>query len=88
MVCAMKKLTWEGIKEPDRKMLSGGFDHPCRQTCSGWEQGRMRGVFDLQEKFDTIKSNFHIVQRYHGGDGSILRQDVADALLNISQALK
>ena len=20
------------------------FDHPCKQTCSGWEQGRERGI--------------------------------------------
>lgn len=24
--------------------LKAGFDHPCKQTCSGWEQGRERGI--------------------------------------------
>lgn len=22
------------------------FDHPCKQTCSGWQQGYERGKFD------------------------------------------
>ncbi len=26
--------------------LTAGFDHPCRQTCSGWTQGRERGRLD------------------------------------------
>ncbi len=31
------------------KILEAGFDHPCRQTCSGWEQGRQRGTFDAND---------------------------------------
>lgn len=28
------------------KMLEAGFDHPCRETCSGWKQGKHRGAFE------------------------------------------
>ena len=36
----------------DDKILAGGFDHPCRQTCSGWQQGFDRGQFDLKDKIE------------------------------------
>lgn len=46
----------------DEKILEAGFDHPCRQTCSGWEQGRARGKYDTQpiiralaEEIDQLK---------------------------------
>jgi hypothetical protein len=34
------------------EIMKAGFDHPCRQTCSGWRQGYERGVF---ESIDTDK---------------------------------
>lgn len=27
----------------DIKFVEKGFDHPCKQTCSGWKQGHERG---------------------------------------------
>ncbi len=30
------------------KIMEAGFDHPCKQTCSGWQQGFERGAFDLE----------------------------------------
>lgn len=27
-----------------KKVMDSGFDHPCKQTCSGWQQGYDRGV--------------------------------------------
>lgn len=30
------------------KIMEAGFDHPCKQTCSGWEQGRLRGRAEVQ----------------------------------------
>ena len=24
------------------------LDHPCRDTCSGWKQGRERGIFNVK----------------------------------------
>jgi len=35
--------------------LKAGFDHPCKQTCSGWEQGRERGMLESEEKIDLLK---------------------------------
>lgn len=29
--------------------MEAGFDHPCKQTCSGWEQGRQRGRLESDE---------------------------------------
>lgn len=46
-------------------ILKKGFDHPCKQTCSGWEQGRQRGIFEekerteiLLEKADAVAMNY------------------------------
>lgn len=33
----------EAEKTTHDKIMDAGFDHPCKDTCSGWEQGRMRG---------------------------------------------
>lgn len=29
------------------------FDHPCRQTCSGWDQGFEKGAKSVQKKLLT-----------------------------------
>lgn len=41
------------------KFLSSGFDHPCKQTCSGWQQGRERGWCDIVRtaEFKAIKTS-------------------------------
>lgn len=31
------------MNSTDKKMLEMGFDHPCKDTCSGWQQGYDRG---------------------------------------------
>lgn len=36
------------------KIMEAGFDHPCRETCSGWVQGRERGIFDLRRYKEFI----------------------------------
>lgn len=41
----------------DEKIMSAGFDHPCRQTCSGWKQGRMRGHHDFFEFLEAFPEN-------------------------------
>ena len=33
------------------EFYKAGLDHPCRETCSGWKQGRERGIFDTKEEF-------------------------------------
>lgn len=32
-----------------RKIMKQGFDHPCRDTCSGWRQGYERGIMEREE---------------------------------------
>lgn len=36
------------------KIMEAGFDHPCRQTCSGWQQGYDRGMSDLKKDNTTM----------------------------------
>lgn len=44
------------------KILEAGFDHPCKTTCSGWQQGYERGLIqfkksqkDLIEERDKLR---------------------------------
>lgn len=37
-----------------KKVMDSGFDHPCKQTCSGWQQGYDRGV--AAERARVIKA--------------------------------
>jgi hypothetical protein len=39
----------------EEKIMEKGFDHPCRETCSGWKQGLERGVFDSKEDIERLK---------------------------------
>jgi hypothetical protein len=41
--------------ELDKILMSQGFDHPCRETCSGWKQGYERGQFDLRVELAAVK---------------------------------
>jgi len=34
------------------KIMAAGFDHPCRETCSGWAQGRERGLFEAKQDIE------------------------------------
>ncbi len=38
-------------------IFKAGFDHPCKQTCSGWQQGYERGMADASDE--------HGVKRFH-----------------------
>jgi hypothetical protein len=35
------------VTDIGEKMVKAGFDHPCKETCSGWKQGYDRGAFEL-----------------------------------------
>lgn len=37
-------------------IMEAGFDHPCRETCSGWEQGRDRGMLEERARQQTIET--------------------------------
>lgn len=38
----------------EKKLQEAGFDHPCKQTCSGWQQGYERGY--AANEVDTVVS--------------------------------
>lgn len=49
------------------EFTKAGFDHPCKQTCSGWQQGHDRGFTAAQSEigervFENIKALF---KRYY-----------------------
>lgn len=35
-------------------MMSNKLDHPCRETCSGWQQGYDRGASEMKAKADKL----------------------------------
>ncbi len=39
------------------------FDHPCKQTCSGWRQGYDKGKLDLEQQRFNNKNNLSIDQK-------------------------
>lgn len=38
--------------------LKAGLDHPCRETCSGWKQGRDRGLYDSQSRIVELEARY------------------------------
>jgi hypothetical protein len=55
-----------------KKILAAGFDHPCKQTCSGWAQGRERGLFDAEAKSRPIIEKFTaLAEAWSAYDGAI-----------------
>lgn len=40
----------------DDKIMAAGFDHPCKQACSGWQQGFERGKISANESLGRALS--------------------------------
>ena len=40
-----------------KKIMDAGFDHPCKQTCSGWKQGYERGKIEGTADDNTARTN-------------------------------
>lgn len=36
------------------KIHDAGFNHPCKDTCSGWKQGYDRGVSDSSKEIERL----------------------------------
>jgi hypothetical protein len=49
-----EKTNLEPASAVDRELMAKGFDHPCRGTCSGWEQGRQRGQYESDENLKHL----------------------------------
>ena len=32
------------------------LDHPCKQTCSGWQQGYERGMAELEQENEALRA--------------------------------
>jgi hypothetical protein len=62
------------MTELEKLILEKGFDHPCKDTCSGWKQGFERGAFELEKlKAENEKQAEKIL---------ILREAIADVIRN------
>lgn len=81
----------ESLKESDLEGppqtiwdTSGGLDsldHPCKQTCSGWKQGRERGVADALAFLEsTNMMGWEIDAGLRSGDCMLVAQRIRDAL--------
>src|SRR4051812_8962322 len=49
--------------------ISKDFDHPCKNTCSGWSQGRARGRLEMEaalkianDKLATAQNHVRILE--------------------------
>lgn len=53
------------MSKQEEALLKAGFDHPCKQTCSGWKQGYERGQSELAElRKDKARLDFLIENRF------------------------
>ena len=78
------------------------LDHPCRQTCSGWEQGRERGRLDkvdelldhkariaeLEEALEKVDQFLceHIIDPYGYDPEKETRSELIDTVVGSSDA--
>ena len=68
MVLPILVLGGRSTQRDKRKMTKlEDLDHPCRQTCSGWQQGRERGQAEVQKKLDKA---VEALEWYAGWDWS------------------
>lgn len=43
--------------------LEAGFDHPCKDTCSGWKQGRERGLLERDQEIKMLREQNAVLVR-------------------------
>jgi hypothetical protein len=65
------------------EFLKAGFDHPCKQTCSGWRQGRERG----QHEIISVSSVFlrKIARSIDGEKSAEIAEEALQALEKIDK---
>jgi predicted RNase H-like nuclease (RuvC/YqgF family) len=39
-----------------------GLDHPCKETCSGWKQGKERGQLELAPQITALRNEVRILE--------------------------
>lgn len=75
-------------------ILKAGFDHPCRETCSGWRQGFERGALDVDNLKALLRSVAYLTRKgrldlvmkkleagkhlFQGSPADILRREGSD----------
>lgn len=52
------------MNQNEKKIMEKGFDHPCRQTCSGWQQGYNRGKLDAQKNSEGLVKALEKARQY------------------------
>jgi hypothetical protein len=50
------------------------LDHPCKQTCSGWQQGRERGREEACKDIDQLKAKVERLEAELRADLEYLRE--------------
>jgi len=64
------------------EMSKAGFEHPCKETCSGWEQGYERGQSDERKRaanliaaIEDLRNEFNC---YSTGISTLMEDDVKE----------
>lgn len=58
------------------RILEKGFDHPCRQTCSGWKQGFERGQFDERRRAEKLVEALREISKLETDEDHTLHMSV------------
>ncbi len=70
------------MSDDDKHIMEAGFDHPCRETCSGWKQGYQRGCLDQlhigQQHTDRVRAELNGHIQNLKSDLDTLKRTLAD----------
>ena len=66
-------------------MLRKGINHPCRDTCSGWKQGKERGIFEAKQLVVNCITEWRqgILEQVNSGDKTI--QEIRPEMKQLQQ---
>jgi hypothetical protein len=69
------------------RALKAGFDHPCAITCSGWEEGRLRGRYEMSAQVAALKAKLEAHRAAHSFLSNVDKRSIGDIVLE-NDALK
>ena len=64
----------------DKKAVDNFNQSLGRFLSKSYDDGYNKGVMDMNKENLKLRGALAILQRYHGGDGTVTREDVAKAL--------
>lgn len=50
------------MTEQEKRMIEAGFTHPCKGTCSGYEQARQEMLNDVMDILESFKTQVRYVK--------------------------